>query len=60
MCFWIYPLIVHWTWGGGWLTTVYKDHPFIDQAGGSIVHVTGGVSGLIGAIIVGPRFGRFD
>lgn len=50
----IYPLVVFWTWGGGWLA----ERGFLDFAGSTIVHQTGGVIALIGAIIVGPRVGR--
>jgi Amt family ammonium transporter len=50
----IYPLVVFWTWGGGWIA----DQGFLDFAGSGIVHMTGGVIALIGAIIVGPRVGR--
>ena len=52
----IYPTIVAWTWGGGWL----YDMGFADFAGSGIVHMTGGFSGLIGAIILGPRIGYFS
>ena len=51
----IYPLIVAWTWGGGWL----HDIGFEDFAGSGIVHVTGGFAGIVGATICGPRLGRF-
>lgn len=51
----IYPTIVAWTWGGGWL----KELGFLDFAGSGIVHMTGGFAGLMGAIICGPRIGRF-
>ena len=51
----IYPVVVAWTWGGGWLT----ESGYQDFAGSGIVHLTGGVAGLVGAIIAGPRFGRF-
>ena len=51
----IYPVIVAWTWGEGWLSKL----GYIDYAGSGIVHLTGGVSGLIGAIMLGPRIGRF-
>jgi len=55
----VYPVIVHWTWGGGWLSDgdagIYKDF-----AGSGIVHMTGGVAALCGAAIIGPRTGRFD
>ncbi len=55
----IYPVVVNWVWSGeGWLSTL--DTPFIDLAGGSVVHVTGGIAALVGAMILGPRIGRFD
>lgn len=54
----VYPIIVSWVWGGGWLSKL--DTPFIDFAGGTVVHVTGGVAALIGAATVGARIGRFD
>lgn len=50
----IYPVVVFWTWGGGWIT----EQGFIDFAGSTIVHMTGGVVALIGAYMVGPRAGR--
>ncbi len=53
-----YPLIVSWVWGGGWLSQLST--PFLDLAGGTVVHVTGGTAALVGALILGPRIGRFD
>ena len=50
----IYPVVVSWTWGGGWLGA----KGFTDFAGSGIVHMVGGVAGLIGALIVGPRHGK--
>lgn len=50
----IYPMVVFWTWGGGWL----DEAGFLDFAGSTIVHQTGGVLGLVGAFVVGPRVGR--
>lgn len=52
----IYPVIVHWTWGLGWL---YNDG-YYDFAGSGIVHMVGGLCGLIGAIAAEPRLGRFE
>ena len=52
----IYPVVVHWTWGGGWLS----DFEFIDFAGSGIVHTVGGVAGLVGTIILGKRIERFE
>ncbi len=51
----IYPVIGAWTWGGGWLAEM----GFQDFAGSTIVHSTGGWAALAGALIVGPRLGKF-
>merc|ERR1719326_801442 len=58
----IYPCVVHWTWGGGFLAKHdYEDQvAYSDFAGSGIVHMTGGVAALMGAAIIGPRTGRFD
>jgi Amt family ammonium transporter len=52
----IYPIIGHWTWGGGWLSGM----KFFDFAGSTIVHSTGGWAALIGAWMLGPREGKYD
>lgn len=52
----IYPIFGHWTWGGGWLSEL----GFSDFAGSTIVHSVGGWAGLVGAIMLGPRRGRYD
>lgn len=52
----VYPLVGHWTWGGGWLAEL----GFVDFAGSTIVHSVGGCAALIGAILLGARRGRFD
>ena len=52
----IYPVQASWTWGGGFLAT---DLGFKDLAGSTVVHVTGGVAALTGALFVGARNGRF-
>ena len=51
----IYPLVGAWTWGGGWLSEM----GFQDFAGSTIVHSTGGWAALAGALVVGPRLGKF-
>ena len=51
----IYPIVGAWTWGGGWLS----DMGFSDFAGSTIVHSAGGWAALAGAIVVGPRLGKF-
>jgi Amt family ammonium transporter len=58
----VYPIVAHWIWSGnGWLSAFNKDAVFkvIDFAGCGVVHMTGGISALIGAWAVGPRVGRF-
>lgn len=51
----IYPIEAHWIWGGGWLAQI----GFHDFAGSCAIHMTGGISALIGAKILGPRIGKF-
>jgi Amt family ammonium transporter len=53
----IYPVILRWTWGGGWLAQ--REFPFSDFAGSTIVHATGGWAALMGAIVLGPRIGKY-
>lgn len=63
---WVYPVIVHWVWSpNGWLSAFNTKAPLfgsgmIDFAGSAVVHMTGGLAGLVGCIMVGPRLGRFD
>ena len=52
----IYPVVVARTWGGGWLSEI----GFCDFAGSGVVHLTGGIAGVAGAAICGPRMGKFD
>ena len=52
----IYPIVGAWTWGGGWLDAL----GFQDFAGSTIVHGTGGCAALAGALVVGPRYGKFQ
>jgi len=64
----IYPIVAYWIWSGhGWLN--YKEDGkkvsalgpvFLDFAGSSVVHLVGGVAALLGAIVVGPRKGRWE
>ncbi len=53
----IYPVVLRWTWGGGWLAQL--EIPFSDFAGSTIVHATGGWAAMMGAIVLGPRIGRY-
>jgi Amt family ammonium transporter len=52
----IYPVVGHWVWGGGWLANL----GFHDFAGSTVVHAVGGFTALIGAAMIGPRIGRFN
>ena len=51
----VYPIVGHWVWGGGWLA----DLGFMDFAGDTVVHSVGGWAALSGAMILGPRIGRY-
>ena len=51
----IYPVVGHWIWGGGWLSKL----GMIDFAGSTVVHSVGGWAGLMGAIVLGPRVGKY-
>jgi Amt family ammonium transporter len=53
----IYPIVVRWQWGGGWLYQL--DTPFHDFAGSALVHMTGGVAAAVGAAFLGPRIGKY-
>lgn len=53
----IYPIVVRWQWGGGWLYQLST--PFHDFAGSTIVHLTGGVAAFAAAKALGPRLGRY-
>ena len=51
----IYPIVGAWYWGGGWLA----EEGFVDFAGSTIVHSTGGWAALAGLIVIGPRLGKY-
>jgi ammonium transporter, Amt family len=51
----IYPISGHWKWGGGWLDQL----GFLDFAGSTLVHSVGAWVGLAGAIVLGPRLGKY-
>ena len=59
----IYPVVVHWFWGGGWLARLGAadgaGHAFADFAGSTVVHSVGGWSALMGVLILGPRIGKY-
>ena len=54
----IYPIVVNWTWGGGWLSEL-GETGFMDYAGSTIVHSVGAWAGLAGAFLLGPRIGKY-
>jgi Amt family ammonium transporter len=59
----LYPFFGNWVWGGGWLSTLGKNfglgHGVVDFAGSAVVHSMGGMLALAGAIVIGPRIGKF-
>lgn len=52
----IYPISGHWVWGGGFLSKI----GFIDYAGSTAVHSVGGWAALMGAVVLGPRMGKYN
>lgn len=60
----VYPLYGNWVWGGGWLSQMGKNfglgHGQVDFAGSSVVHLVGGVCALAGAMVIGPRVGKYN
>ncbi len=60
----VYPLFGNWVWGGGWLSTLGSTfglgHGHVDFAGSSVVHMVGGVAALAGAMVIGPRLGKYN
>jgi ammonium transporter, Amt family len=63
MSMFLYPLFGNWVWGGGWLAQLGVNlglgHGDVDFAGSSVVHMTGGIAALAGAMTLGPRIGKF-
>jgi Amt family ammonium transporter len=63
MAMFVYPIFANWVWGGGWLSKLGMNfglgHGLVDHAGSSVVHMVGGVAALAGAIVIGPRLGKF-
>jgi Amt family ammonium transporter len=63
MSMFVYPLFANWVWGGGWLSQLGANfglaHGHVDFAGSSVVHMVGGVAALAGAIVLGPRMGKY-
>jgi ammonium transporter, Amt family len=60
----IYPVVAMWVWGGGWLANLGRTMGWgngaVDFAGSGVVHMIGGALALAGAIVIGPRIGRFN
>jgi Amt family ammonium transporter len=58
-----YPLFGAWTWGGGWLSqlgnSLHLGFGYVDFAGSGVVHAMGGVAALAGALVLGPRIGKY-
>jgi Amt family ammonium transporter len=59
----VYPIFGNWVWGGGWLSQLGVNfglgHGDVDFAGSSVVHMVGGMAALAGAIVIGPRVGKY-
>jgi Amt family ammonium transporter len=59
-----YPLFGAWTWGGGWLAktwdTMGLGAGYVDFAGSGVVHTMGGVAAMAGALVLGPRIGKYN
>ena len=60
----IYPIAAGWIWGGGWLANLGRSvglgNGAVDFAGSGAVHIIGGLIGLTGALVIGPRIGKFN
>jgi Amt family ammonium transporter len=60
----VYPIFGNWVWGGGWLAGLGANlslgKGFVDFAGSSVIHMTGGVAALAGCRILGPRIGKYN
>jgi Amt family ammonium transporter len=64
MSMFLYPIFANWAWGGGWLAQVGSKlglgHGYVDFAGSGVVHAVGGLCGLAGAMVLGPRIGKYN
>ncbi len=60
----LYPMFGNWAWGGGWLShlgsSMSLGHGYVDFAGSGVVHSVGGLSALAGAMVIGPRIGKYN
>ncbi len=63
MSMFLYPLYGNWVWGGGWLSQLGLNlglgHGQVDFGGSSVVNMTGGLTAMAGAMVLGPRIGKF-
>jgi Amt family ammonium transporter len=63
MTMFAYPLYARWVWGEGWLAQLGANfglgHGLVDCAGSSVVHMAGGIAALAGAMVLGPRMGKY-
>jgi Amt family ammonium transporter len=63
MSMFVYPIYANWVWGAGWLSQLGTQfglgHGHVDFAGSSVVHLVGGMAALAGAIVIGPRLGKY-
>jgi ammonium transporter, Amt family len=59
----LYPIYGNWVWGGGWLSQLGNwaglGHGVLDFAGSGVVHAVGGFAALAGAVVLGPRIGKY-
>lgn len=56
----LWPLAARWVWSDGWLAHLGLGHGFVDVAGSGVVHAVGGLCALAGALVLGPRLGRYN
>jgi Amt family ammonium transporter len=60
----LYPLFGNWAWGGGWLSQLGVNfglgHGYVDFAGSGVVHAVGGLCAIAGAMVLGPRIGKYN
>lgn len=60
----LYPIFGNWAWGGGWLSQLGVNfglgHGYVDFAGSGVVHALGGFCALAGAMVLGPRLGKYN
>jgi ammonium transporter, Amt family len=64
MSMFLYPIFGNWVWGGGWLSALGANfglgHGYVDFAGSGVVHAVGGLCALAGAMVLGPRIGKYN